>query len=68
MLFRSGMMPGVIAGTFGGGFLAGWLDPRLLTVYDASPLGQMATGTTVTLTYYIPFAIIEPTPDETTQQ
>ncbi len=43
-------------------------DPRLLTVYDASPLGQMATGTTVTLTYYIPFAIIEPTPDETTQQ
>jgi uncharacterized membrane protein YfcA len=26
------MMPGIIAGTFGGGFLAGWLDPRLLTV------------------------------------
>src|SRR5690349_12768335 len=26
------MMPGVVAGTFGGGFVAGWLDPRLLTV------------------------------------
>jgi serine/threonine-protein kinase len=43
-------------------------DPRLLTVYDASPLGQMATGTTVTLTFYIPFANIEPAPDETTQE
>jgi hypothetical protein len=43
-------------------------DPRLLTVYDASPLGQMATGTTVTLTYYIPFANVEPTPEETTQE
>ncbi len=26
------MMPGVIAGTLGGSFLAGWLDPRLLTI------------------------------------
>ena len=43
-------------------------DSRLLTVYDASPLGQMATGTTVTLTFYIPFANVEPTPDETTQE
>ena len=43
-------------------------DARLLTVYDASPLGQMATGTTVTLTFYIPFANVEPTPDETTQE
>jgi serine/threonine-protein kinase len=43
-------------------------DSRLLTVYDASPLGQMATGTTVTLTFYIPFANIEPAPDETTQE
>jgi serine/threonine-protein kinase len=43
-------------------------DARLLTVYDASPLGQMATGTTVTLTYYIPFANVEPTPEETTQE
>jgi uncharacterized membrane protein YfcA len=26
------MMPGVVVGTFGGGIVAGWLDPRLLTV------------------------------------
>jgi hypothetical protein len=43
-------------------------DSRLLTVYDASPLGQMPTGTTVTLTFYVPFANVEPTPEETTQE
>ena len=43
-------------------------DPRLLTVYDATPLGQMPIGTTVTLTFYVPFANVEPTPEETTQQ
>lgn len=26
------LMPGVIVGTLGGSFLAGWLDPRLLTI------------------------------------
>jgi len=43
-------------------------DARLLTVYDASPLGQMPTGTTVTLTFYVPFANVEPAPEETTQE
>ena len=36
-------------------------DVRLLTVYDASPLGQIAKGSTISLVYYIPFA--NPTPD-----
>ncbi len=31
-------------------------DIRLLTVYDASPLGQLTVGSTISLTYYIPFA------------
>jgi serine/threonine-protein kinase len=34
-------------------------DVRLLTVYDASPLGQIAKGATISLVYYIPFANLE---------
>ena len=36
-------------------------DSRLLTVYDASPLGQLPKGSTISLVYYIPFA--NPAPD-----
>ena len=36
-------------------------DSRLLTVYDASPLGQLTKGSTISLVYYIPFA--NPAPD-----
>jgi serine/threonine-protein kinase len=34
-------------------------DVRLLTVYDASPLGQIAKGTTISLVYYVPFTNLE---------
>ncbi len=37
-------------------------DVRLLTVYDASPLGQIAKGSTISLVYYIPFANATPDP------
>jgi serine/threonine-protein kinase len=37
-------------------------DSRLLTVYDASPLGQIAKGSTISLVYYIPFANLPPDP------
>ena len=37
-------------------------DARLLTVYDASPLGQIAKGSTISLVYYIPFANLPPDP------
>jgi serine/threonine-protein kinase len=43
-------------------------DARLLTVYDASPLGQMPVGTVITVTYYVPFANVEPVPEETTEE
>jgi len=35
-------------------------DPRIMSVYAADPLGQVAKGITVTLTYYVQ-ATIEPT-------
>lgn len=39
------------------------LDPKVNTVYDAAPLGKMATGTTVRLLYYTPSS--KPTPSPT---
>ena len=38
-------------------------DPRLMTVYDATPLGTLTAGTEVQVTYYVP-AGVEPTPTE----
>jgi hypothetical protein len=38
-------------------------DSRLLTVYDASPLGQLTKGSTISLVYYIPFANPDPNPN-----
>lgn len=38
-------------------------DPRIMTVYQATPLGALAAGTEVTLTYFVEDgATIEPTP------
>jgi hypothetical protein len=42
-------------------------DPRLMTVYDATPLGTLTAGTEVKLTYYVPSGevptpSVEPTP------
>lgn len=39
-------------------------DPRLLTVYDATPLGTLKTGDTITLTYYVQ-QTVTPTPSPT---
>jgi serine/threonine-protein kinase len=38
-------------------------DPRLMTVYDATPLGTLTAGTEVQITYYVP-AGVEPTPTD----
>lgn len=46
-------------------------DPRVMTVYEASPLGQMNTGSSIEIFYYVadtsepsvsPTPIVEPTP------
>ena len=37
-------------------------DIRLLTVYDASPLGQIVKGTSISVVYYIPFANVPTDP------
>jgi hypothetical protein len=38
-------------------------DPRLMTVYDATPLGTLTAGTEVRVTYYVP-ATAGPTPTD----
>ena len=38
-------------------------DPRLMSVYDATPLGTLTLGTEVTLIYYVPAGEV-PTPTE----
>lgn len=38
-------------------------DPRLMTVYDATPLGTLTAGSEVQITYYVP-AGAEPTPTD----
>lgn len=38
-------------------------DPRLMTVYDATPLGTLTAGSEVQITYYVP-AGVEPTPTD----
>jgi serine/threonine-protein kinase len=41
-------------------------DPRLMTVYDASPLGTLTLGSEITITYYVEdgLAPTEPAPSE----
>ena len=41
-------------------------DPRLMTVYDASPLGTLTLGSEITITYYVEdgLAPSEPVPSE----
>jgi hypothetical protein len=39
-------------------------DPRLMTVYNADPLGNLPLGTIVTLTYYVQQMDPSPTPSQ----
>jgi hypothetical protein len=41
-------------------------DERVMTVYDASPLGTLAAGSEIVITYYVAeeLATEEPTPTE----
>ena len=42
-------------------------DPRLMTVYDATPLGTLTPGSEIRITYYVEETVVpEPTPTPTT--